>query len=140
MSLNTTQARDEVHALFKLAWDAGAPGIPLLYWDTAQVVPTTGAWARITMKHVVSGQTTLSGETGQRRFTRTGVITVQIFTPTGDGNVNADLLANVAKNAFEGVHTPGDIWFRDVTATEVGQEGVWFQTNVTAAFIYDEVR
>ena len=142
MSLTRTQARDECHTMFKTAWEAVGPsqGVSVLYADVAQDVPTSGSWARFTMKHSIGGQATLSGETGLRTFRRTGVISVQIFTPTGDGNVLADQLADIAKNAFEGKASPGQVWFRDVTSNEIGQDGVWFQTNVFVGFEYDEVR
>lgn len=138
-----TQARDEVMAVLKAAWDANSSSqdVPLLYWDTAQKPPSEGAWARAIMQHGGGGQATLSGETGSRRFRYTGIVTIQLFTPTGGGLVLSDTLAQVVRNALAGVTTdPGQVHLRNVRSVEVGQEGVWFHTNVLADFEYDEVR
>jgi hypothetical protein len=143
MTATVTQARDEMLATFRTAWTAGPPSstLPVLYPDVSQEVPSSGAWARVMVKHSYGEQATLSGETGQRRFRHTGIITVQIFTPTGDGQVLNDQLIAIAKGAFEGVTTsPGRIMFRNVRINEVGQDGQWFQVNVLADFEYDEVK
>lgn len=140
---STTQARNEIMSLLKAAWDADTTSceFPMLYWDTAQKTPTEGAWARATMQHGSGGQATLSNEVGARRFRYTGAVTVQLFTPTGDGLVLSDQLVQVVKNAFAGVTTnPGNIHLRNVRSQEIGQDGVWFNTNVLADFEYDEVR
>lgn len=143
MTATVTQARDEMLTTFRTAWTAGPPSstLPVLYPDVSQEVPSSGAWARVTVKHSYGEQATLSGETGQRRFRHTGIVTVQIFTPTGDGQVLSDQLVAIAKGAFEGVTTsPGRVMFRNVRVNEVGQQGQWFQVNVLADFEYDEVK
>lgn len=142
MTATLTEARDVSLGLLRTAWlaDSTSQDIPLLWWDTAQDPPSNGAWARVTMRHGEAFQATLAGETGSRRFTRTGVITVQIFTPTGDGLELSDSLAIIAARAYEGVTTDNGVWFRNVRANEVGQDGKYFQTNVFADFEYDEVR
>jgi len=138
-----TQAQDEGLKAFRDAWELGAPsqGVPLLYDDVASAPPTSGPWARVSFRNVAGRQATLSGETGRRMFQHTGVASVQIFTPTGDGRVLADQLAQIAKNSFEGTTTaPGDVRFRNARILHVGQEGSWYQTNVLADFEYEEVR
>ena len=140
---NITQARDEIQAVFKTAWeaDADSQNVTVLYADTAQDVPTSGHWARITVRHSDGRQATLSGEVGQRRFRKFGIVTVQVFTESGDGLVTSDTLTAVAESAFQGVTTnPGRVLFRNVRTVEVGQEGNWHQSNVLASFEYDEVR
>lgn len=138
-----TDARDEMLALFKAAWD-GAPAsanVPVRYPDRKEDKPPSGApWARVSVTHANSGQATLANHDGKRKFTRNGVITVQIFTPFGRGSNDADALAKIAQDAFEGKATANQIWFRDVTVNEIGQDGEWNQTNVLATFTYDEVK
>ena len=140
---NLTQAEDEVLTLFRTAWQAGAPsaGLPLLSEDVAATPPTSGAWARVSFRNSTGRQASLSGEAGQRMFQHTGFVSVQVFTPTGDGKVLANQLAQIAKNAFEGTTTtPGDVRLRNARVVPVGQEGSWYQTNVFADFEYEEVR
>jgi hypothetical protein len=131
-------------AVFREAWlaDPASAQLPVLYPDTKSLPPTTGAgWARISVQHGSGGQATLSNESGRKRYRRTGIVFVQIFTDRGDGMVLADELATITKNAFEGVATnPGRVTFYRVRVREVGPDGQWFQTNVLADFDYDEVK
>lgn len=136
--MNPTQARDEILAKFKEAWDP--TGVPVLYSDRAQDVPDDGSWARVTVRHQAGEQATLSDGIGRRRFRHTGTVFVQIFTPFDDGMVESDELATIAKDAFEGEVTPGRVIFRRVRINEIGQDGQWFQTNVLAEFEYDLIR
>lgn len=144
MTATVSQARNEMHALFKAAWEAEeiSRDLPVLYGDVPGLLPPSeGNWARITVQHQEGFQATLSGATGNRRFRRLGVVTVQVFTEFGDGQVDADALGIITKNTFEGeVTSPGRVIFRNVRLNEVGQDGQWFQTNVLADFEYDEVR
>ncbi|RKZ20191.1 hypothetical protein DRQ50_00095 [bacterium] len=143
MTATIAQARDEILGTFQTAWlaDSVSQLLPVLYSDVSQEPPDAGAWARVTINHTASRQATLSGETGARRYRRFGFVTVQLFTPTGEGLTLGDELTTIAVRAFEGVTTaPGRVIFRNVRPIEVGQGGSWFQTNVLADFEYDEVR
>jgi hypothetical protein len=136
-----TEARDLVMLHFTTAWDAQTPPVPLLlYDDRHRDLPDNAPYARITMRHNVSDQRTL-GNTGNRRFRRFGVITVQIFALSNQGLATADTFAKVALDAFEGNNTaPTEVHFRNVRMNEVGEDGPWFQTNVIADFDYDEIK
>lgn len=136
------QARDEIHALFHAAWDATQKTV--IYDDIKGEIPKTNdpagnpdAWARITVQHATSNQATLANHLGKRRFTRNGLVTVQIFTPLGTGLLVADQLYQIALDTFQGKVTPGNIWFRNARLQEIGAEGEWFQGNVSADFEYD---
>ena len=143
MTATLTQARDEIHAAFKAAWEASV-SYPVLYRDISNKdskIPESGPWARLTVRHTVGGAAAIGGPSGSRRFRHYGIVTVQIFTEFGEGQRIADELTTIAKNAFEGeVTSPGRVIFRDVRINEVGQDEQWFQTNVLAKFEYDEVR
>jgi hypothetical protein len=67
-------------------------------------------------------------------------VTVQVFVPNGQGVTLADRLCKIAAEAFEGRHTPGGVWFRNVRMREVGPDGPWVQHNVVAEFTYDELK
>jgi hypothetical protein len=148
VTLTFTQARDEILSLFKTAWDAGATGVPVVYDDSPSDKPTsaelanenTTAWARVTVRHSIGRQASLSGTQAVRRWEREGTLFIQIFTSYGTGLQTADSLAKVAVDALEGATTPGGVWFRDVSFREVGIDGPWYQTNVVATFQYDEVK
>jgi hypothetical protein len=142
-------ARDAVLDKFKAAWDAGTPAlnggtVPTVEWPNVDPVdpPLTAGnvpWARVTVKHSAGGQATL-GETGGRRFSRVGTVTVQIFVPAAKrGLVTGDRLGNVALSAFEGERSE-DVWFSDVVMNEIGVDGAWHQTNVSATSTYEVVK
>jgi hypothetical protein len=152
MTATLSQARDQVLATFKAAWDVGPPSstVQVIYDGVESDKPENAAtpWARVSVRHnpVQPGAVTLGrAPDGKRRYTRTGLVFVQLFTPLGDGLSLADQLATIARSAFEGVvTTPGNVIFRAVSVNEVGSEvgpekGGWFQTNVTAQFEYDEI-
>lgn len=139
MTLTITQARDEMSALFKAAWDP--TGHAVIWDDIGQPVENDRSpWARFTIRHADAGQATLANHGGQRRYRRMGTIFVQLFAPTGEGLSTLDEMAIEAMRAFEGKSTAGGVWFRDVRLREVGVDGNWQQANVMADFEYDEVR
>ena len=135
-------ARVEVMSHFATAWAAQTPPVPvLLYDDKERDVPDDAPYARIIMRHNLRDRRTLGNETGNRRFRSFGVITVQVFAISGDGLTRSDELVNVAVNAFEGDKTGEDrVHFRNVSHQEIGQDGPWFQVNVTAEFDYDFIK
>jgi hypothetical protein len=137
------EARDEILDHFTALWNAQTPPVPaLLYDDKVKGVPEDAPFVRITIRHTpAGGQVSVGGEVGNRRFRRFGVITVQIFTITGGGLSDADSFATIARDAFEGQSTgPDRIYFRNVNVVEIGESGVWFQTNVVVDFDYDSVK
>lgn len=147
MPTTRTCARDEMLAAVKAVADdlidtvTGDP-VPVIYDDVPDEIEKADppiAWVRATVAHQTGNQATLAGSSGVRRYTRTGLLTVQIFTPTGDGLSVADEYATAFQSALQGKSTPNGVWFRDVTAQEAGIDGPWFQTNVVGTFEYDEV-
>jgi Bacteriophage related domain of unknown function len=149
--LTYEEARDHILDKFKAAWDANSPAVnggvaPAVEYQNVQPAKSpladgNKAWARITVRHATGEQRSL-GVPGSRVFTRRGVVTVQVFVPTGkQGLVLADRLGKVAADAFEGEETStGNVWFRNVAYREVGVDGGWFQVNALAEFEYDAVK
>ena len=135
-------ARDEILSHFTTVWNAQTPPVPDLHYDDKTLdLPTASPYARITIKHTPLSLRTVGGETGNRRFRRFGVVTVQVFTLFGDGLQEADRIATIAANAFEGQKTGEDrVTFRETRIEEVGEAGLWFQTNVVVDFDWDTVK
>lgn len=139
MSLTYAQARDEITKAFADAW--GVTGLPVAYTDRPFTEPANGgAWARFAVQHNSGQQESIGGPLGGSRYVRGGLALVQIFAETGKGLSQADELAKVAADAFEGKSTPGGVWFRRVRMREVGPDRAWYQVNVTAEFVYDEAK
>lgn len=143
-NLTFAEARDEIHTLFKTAWDAGVEtaGQAVLYADSKTQVPKTDdadsnpdLWARITVAHTGGFQATLGGN---KCFARFGLVTVQVFTALGTGLSIGDNVYKIVVDSYEGKTTPGGVWFRNVSVNEIGPEGEWYQTNIIAEFEYEE--
>ena len=150
-SLTYEEARDAVLDKFKARWDADTiaitgTAVPEVEYQNVDpsVSPLSKGnkpWARVTMRHATAQQRSMGG-LGERMFQRNGVVTIQIFVPTGkQGLVVADRLGKVAADAFEGEETfAGNVWFRNTTYREVGIDGAWFQVNITTEFEYNAVK
>lgn len=149
-SLTNTQARNEIMAMFRTAWLAGAFNTCKVFYpntstDPLDSTPLTGqtnpnGWVRAMCHNVASRQSTLSGAQGEQRFTRTGIFVAELYAPRGTGLSSSDAMAKIVLDAFEGKRSPSGIWFRDVRQTEIGPDGEWYQVNVVAEFTYDQVK
>lgn len=151
-SLTLSAARDSIQQTFYVPWAALSPAAAGLAtpvrveWDGVddgtQRDPQQ-PYAAVFIRHLNSDQTTLAGADGTRRFTRKGVVTVQVFAPLANrgGLSLAENLATIARDAYEGVDTADGIWYQKVTTKEMGSDGRGFyQLNVIANFQYDEVK
>lgn len=140
------EGRDLILDHFKTAWDAGTPPIPLVLYDDRKLdLPPDDTYARVTVQHNVFEQRTLGGKPSLggsgRRFRRSGIIAIQIFTINDAGLTTSDALVDLIVDAFEGEDTSSDeVEFINVRANEVGHDGAWHQTNVLAEFRYDRVK
>ena len=147
MATDINTAYDEMLGAFKDAWDAGAGTynggtVPEVRYDgvgDSGPPDSEEPWARVTIRHVTGTQASLLGDSAQKRFRRSGIITIQVFWPLSQaGLANARSLASVARSAYEGQETASHVWFRNVRVQEVGPDGSWYQINVLADFEYDE--
>lgn len=141
MPLTDPQARDEILGSLNTAWLAGAESasLPLFFEDTRFDRPATGAYAMASVRKVESIQATLAGTDGQKRWRTFGTVTVEVFTPRGDGHVLSDALCGTARDAFRGTRTNGGVTFRRARIREAGADGTITKSIVSADFEYDEI-
>jgi len=136
MSLSPDEADKAIQEVFNQAWGKTTP----VAWDNldfdaeAQNKP----WVRLNVQFT-TGSISELGLVGDRRFRNEGLVFVQVFTPVGGGKSVNTLLATTARNVFRGVQLAGGLWFRKAEIIEVGPDGKWYQQNVSAEFIFDEV-
>ena len=150
-SLTLSEARDGLFERFNADWTAFASAVngglvPHVDWqgdDDGAKRDTSKPWARMSIFHGLSFQQT-AGPVGGRIFQRNGNVLINIFAPlsNGQGLTQAEALATIAGNAFEGktAGPGGCIWFRNVSIQEIGPDGAWFQFNINADFLYDELK
>lgn len=142
-------ARDDILTLLKAAWDAGAEtaGKTLLYENidgTPDSAPVgtkkdPAVWGACSVRHNVSVQRVLRGDTGTR-VDKFGILLIRIYTEAGEALDAADAVVKIVSDAFIGVRSPNDVVFRVPSPSEVGNDGPWFQTNVTVPFEYGEMK
>ena len=138
MSLTALEARDVILGIFKAAWDG--TGYIAQYNDkTGEIGTSEAPWARATLQHTTGSQSSLTGASGTKRFTETGLVFIQVFAPVGDGSTRCYELAQLVKNAYRDARHL-EVWFRNVHLEEVGISGAFDQINVISTFSYDEVR
>ena len=136
--MTQAEANTAIVQAFNTAW--GVPGVtltPIKYdnieFDAANInVP----WVALNVQFT-GGEIASIGTVGGRNFRNFGLVFVQVFTPSGSNRLINDGFARTAKNVFRGVQL-GTMWFRNAQVITVGNEGKWFQQNVSAEFIYDE--
>ena len=148
--IDALTAHREIKSTFWNAWKAmdfaslGLAAVPLVQWwdlDDGTLPDPQAPFARFSLKVLTDPQVTFRGPFQQkRRFSATGIVTVQVFTPTSsrNGSTLNQKLAIIAQAAYRVGSSPSGVWFRDVVAKPIGSDGAgWFQTNVSATFNYD---
>lgn len=137
-------AQEEILERFKALWDPTSH--PVEYENVAQISgqtipPTTDTpWARVQVRHAEGAQFTLGASSANRRYNRTGTLTVQIFTTIGKGAVLGLQLAELIVAGFEPHSTTSGISFFNVRTAEIGSDGSWFQVQAIAEFEYVSTR
>jgi len=118
-----------------------AQSLYAIYDDTNKTVPKdeTIKWVRISVRHRVGTRASLGRADDKSKHTQAGFVFVEIFTPREDGLVNSDVLSAAFADNFRNP-SDGDIWFKDVSEVEMGEDGNWFRTDVIAEFEYDLIQ
>lgn len=95
-------------------------------------------WARVNVQFNDGNQSSL-GKIGNRRFTKLGLLFVQIFTPINKGTDENDSLANSSANLFDGVRIQ-DLWLYNGRIKTIGSADEYYQQNVIVEFEFEEIR
>jgi len=151
MTATYDEARNQIFGLFKAAWDANTTAVagyvPEVRYQGKEVgtVPdSTKHWARISTQSVLETQATLSTcveESGKSRYESSGLVFVQLFAPKNVATAYdiGTKLAQIARNAFRGKKTTGQVWFRNVRINNLEPEALLYRFNVVAEYEYDEI-
>lgn len=116
-----------------------ADASPVSYPDIEFTPPNNETYAVFNCQEV-GGTQASTGAPSNNRFRHFGIVTVQIFQPSGSGSKDAREKAKAALAVFMGKKTTNGIIFSDVAANTIGNDGNGFyQINVTTAFRYDQI-
>ncbi|AUR98368.1 tail-completion protein [Vibrio phage 1.250.O._10N.261.55.E11] len=109
-------------------------------------VPSTDVniWARVSIRFNARNRVSIGGRAVNRKYTRVGIATIQVFTPVTNGEYLNDLtcaeyeaaltdLADDRPLYYGGVPSGGDI-----RIDTVGRDGAWYGQNVVIPFWVDE--
>lgn len=132
------EARDEMLAVFKAAWDGLS--LPSTYTDVPAAKPEDEiVWARVTVRHGQGRQRSLAGENGSRRWENQGTLFVSVFAPIGDGSTAGYNAAQVVADAYRS--TRGlCVWFRNQRIRELGNDGAFEHIQFATEFEYDHFK
>lgn len=138
MSLTYKEAIDDIQTIFL---NAITPSGVQVHWENVrdQRDPSEDAWVQFVIRHASGRQASLGG-VGGRDFERQGTAIAAIFAPIGKGLSESYDLAKTVADAYEGVHSPNGVWFRNVRIQEIGRDGEFHQTQVLIEFEYYETK
>jgi UDP-N-acetylglucosamine 2-epimerase len=129
--MNAVAAVTEMTDIFLTVWPKKHP---VVYTNVIATKDKKCTWARFTAKHFAGRQITMADDQGCKHFDNYGMITVQIFTPIGGGQVEGLQLAQKVLNAYRG--TSSSVMFTNHGIRDVGADGLFYQTNVNIDFNY----
>jgi len=148
MSATRNEARDEMYGRITKVNDsnpARRPVVPALYYQGLMepYKPSNILWLRATIHTADTEQTTLStnvGKPGQRRYTVSGLLVVQIFMPKGDDEIieSGEAIAQAIQAEFRNWQSECAIVYRNSRINELPQEDMFYRLNVVTEFQYDE--
>ena len=132
------EAQDIMFGRFKSVWDPTT--YEAFYQQVREQKPDNQSpWAYVTLGSVDSRQSSLSGASGSRVFTRNSYMTIQLFVHSGKGLQLVNTLCKLLTDAFEG-YSSGGVWIRNTEVSSSMRDGSFVQTNITINFTYDEVK
>lgn len=96
-------------------------------------------WVRVNVKFTEGNQSTLGG-IDNRKFLRTGMVFIQVFTPINTSTDENDTLANNSLDLFDGVRL-GQLWLYNGRIQTIGSgSGEFYQQNVIVEFTFEDIR
>lgn len=128
-----------IRSHFAAEWLLLRPTVPIAY-DNIAFDPAVDAldpmgnpapWVRFS---ILPGDAFQASLGTPKVWRSTGLVTVQVYVPVGQGDGLAADLADDASGIFRGVRLDGLI-FRAPALTNIGEDGAWYQINVTTPYL-----
>ena len=128
-------ARESIQDKFIVDW---ADKTAFTFEEEELNPPNDEAWARLTVKNTESAQETL-GPKKRRKYQRSGIIYIQVFTKARNGTLEGDELSTAARDIFEGEEFSGIIANNGLIG-EPGGNTKWLMRLVSIDFLYYETK
>lgn len=111
-------------------------GVTTRYDNDARDTPTSGQWVLFT---ILPGASDVGEFGATHRYRTPGVCVASIFSPLGQGDRSALVLADAIVDAFRTTVDSG-VHFRVPSIERLGVSGgAWYQVNVTIPWYADEL-
>lgn len=133
--MTPTEARNEI---MKRYLDNFTGQFPIAVDNKKFDKPDGVKWVRLTIKFNSGNQDSL-GRENNRKFTKQGLIFVQVFTPSNKGTDDNDDLCNSSLNLLDGVRI-NDLWLYRGRIKTIGSDGEFYQQNVVVEFEFENIR
>jgi hypothetical protein len=124
-----------IRTRFNTQWPIEQPTVSFSFADVDFNPIKDAAWVRL---NILTGDQRQVSMGIRRRFRRTGLVLVQIFTPAGSGDGLAKELGDSVANIFQG-RTVSGIIFRGTRVDRVGVDGAWAVWRCTTPYQADEL-
>lgn len=128
--------REAIDTMFGHVQQFAPAGIVILWPDKPGELPDE-KYVRPVIRHGGGGQTSLAGADATRKFTKTGVLSIDCYAPVGDGNVEIVELYHAFTKGFESLRS-SPVWYRNIRAIDRDKEGSSSRVSVLIDFQYDE--
>lgn len=131
MTATFAEAYNDILDRFQTTWNP--TGFVAELQNMPPPTPVIGEpWARLIVQHTGQQQSMMAAQFCDR----IGTITVEIYVPKDEGLNRGYDLSRLIVQAFQGIPTPKNVWFRNARLNEIGLSTDWFQINVLIDFEY----
>jgi hypothetical protein len=132
---NYSQEYNAICELFKTAWDAVHPEIPVAWENVKFDANNKASFLEFFVKNGESNQVSV-GIPGSNRFRHVGVVMTVLHVDQGMGKASALAVADDLAAIFRRSET-GSVSFLDPAVNFLGNEGAWLKVSVTCGFYRD---
>lgn len=138
-------AMTEIAVVYTSVYGADNLEVPNRAFD----VGSRTEWAKLTLTHTSGSQDSLAGADGKRRWNATGLGTLSLMFPLGEGIEGPLDIAEAVQALYQGNRTSSDVWFRNVRIEERDPRGdspppksqsKFYQIDVVFEFTYDTLK
>lgn len=109
------------------------PTVPIIADNAAFKPPDRGPWVRVT---ILPGDSRLVTLGNRKRYRTRGTVTVQVFTPGGQGDGLALEIATDVATVMRSKTVSG-VRLKTPSVQRVGADGPWFRLNVNTPYQSD---
>lgn len=131
------EARNQITKRFLAAFTGQFPIAVTGHRFTPPQIPNP--WVRISVIFNDGAQTSL-GEKGNRRFQKSGFVTVQVFTPVNKGTDQNDEMASSILTFLDGESMGSELWLYNGRINTIGDKDDYYQQNVVVEFNFEDIR